>query len=186
MNKLTTAVFVALMASTTSIQTHAQSIAQANHKVNDLRKKEARQSEVPEVSPLSKDAFYKDFSNNGSATWEHKGQLDEVAFTNNGVKTTAFYGFDSKLIGSTVTKTFSDLPAVAQTSIIKDYKNKGYQVGGVILFDDNENNDGEALLYGSQFTGEDHYFVTVSKKGKESILLVKADDGQVNFFQDVP
>jgi hypothetical protein len=49
------------------------------------------------------------------------------------------------------------------------------------MFDDNEYNESDMLLYGQLFEDEDSYFVEVQKDDKRIILQVSMD-GQVSYF----
>lgn len=196
MKKLIASALIAFLA-TATIQSYAQNVARAEkkelRKENELPAKTARKTarkalrklEGTEVSQLSKDAFYADFGKAGNVNWVRKTQLDEATFTNKGTKTTAYYDYTHKLVGTTVDKKYSDLPAAARKEIEKQYKDKGYVIGAVTMFDDNEANDSDMILYGSQFEGADHYFVEVSKAGKQSILMVNPNSGEVSYFQEM-
>lgn len=196
MKKLIASVFVAFLALTT-VQSNAQNAARAEkkevRKENDLHAKTARkthrkamrQLEGSEVSKLTKDAFYADFGKIDKVNWVRYDQLDEATFSKNGVKTIAYYDYGSKLVGTTVTKTYADLPAAARKEIEKQYKDRGYEVGQVIMYDDNEANDSDMILYGEQFAGADHYFVEVGKEGKLSVLMVDPSMGGVSFLTEV-
>lgn len=131
------------------------------------------------VSVRSKDNFLGDFPNATNVQWARSAQFDEATFSVNGSKTTAYYDYGSNLVGTTTNKKLADLPATALKQIKKDYKD--YTIGSVILFDDNENNDTDMFLYGSQFEDADHYFVTVIKGGHEDVLMVTMK-GLVSYF----
>jgi hypothetical protein len=143
-------------------------------------KKELRKLEGSEVSYQSKQAFYKDFGNIPVLSWKRSMYFDEATFMQDGQKMTAFYDYDSELVGTTTSKKFSDLPMSAQNYINKKYKD--YTKGAIILFDDNEYNDTDMMLYGSQFDDEDNYFVSLKKNNKQIILKVDMS-GYVNTFQ---
>ena len=132
-----------------------------------------------EVSPFSKDQFSRDFSNVSNVAWEHTPYYDEATYTQNGKIYTAFYDADSKLVGTTTVKTFSDLPAKAQTFIHEKYKD--YTVVGVILYDDNEFNDTDMMLFNQQFEDQDNYFVEL-RKDNQAIVLQVDMEGWVYFF----
>lgn len=187
MKKLTASVFAALM-TIASVQTFAQNIARADHKEMRTEKKVERKAlrklEGTQVSQLAKDSFGGDFGKIKVDKWVRNGQFDEATFTKDGQKMTAFYGYDNKLVGTTTDKKFSDLPAIVQKEITKQYTNKGYRIGAVILYDDNQENDSDMQLYGTQFSGADHYFITVSKGGKETVLMTGMVEG-VYFFKDL-
>lgn len=150
----------------------------------DLRKerKERREMNEDMVSDLSKDNFYGDFGNVGNVRWARENDYDVATFMKNGKKVRAFYDYDSNLIGTTSLKTFADLPKVAQKSIKKDYKK--YQIGDVIFFKDNEDNDTNMVLWGTQFDNADNYFVEL-RSPKRHIIVQVDPQGEVFFFKDL-
>jgi hypothetical protein len=143
-------------------------------------KKELRKLEGSEVSYQSKEAFYKDFGNIPVTKWVRGMYYDEATFMKDGQEMTAFYDYDSELVGTTTHKQFSDLPLSAQKYINKKYSD--YSKGDVILFDDNEYNETDMFLYGSQFEDEDNYFVPLKKNNQEIILQVNMS-GNVSLFK---
>ncbi|WP_426294785.1 hypothetical protein ACN9ML_08320 [Dyadobacter endophyticus] len=156
--------------------------AQAQTVAQDVRKEhraEKRAEARHEVSARSKDSFYADFGTVPDAKWLRGPLFDEVTFTKDGQKQTAYYDNHFILVGTTADKKFADVPAKAQKEIEKQFK--GYAIGAVVEYKDNENNDTNMLLYGTQFEDADHYFVTVSK-GKEADVLMVKTDGEVSFF----
>ena len=132
-----------------------------------------------DVSYQSKEAFNNDFGNLPVSQWERLDNFDKATFTEDGQVMSAFYDSDSKLVGTTQNKTFADLPAKAQKFINEKYK--GYTAGDVLFFDDNEQNETDMFLFGSQFDDEDSYFVEISKDNKEIILQVRMN-GDVGYF----
>jgi hypothetical protein len=185
MKKLIASAIVALLAIVT-VQVQAQTAAKETKKEIKTEKKEAhkklRKLEGNQVSSRSKDNFLNDFGSVSNVTWTRGGQFDEATFTKDGQQMTAYYGVDSRLVGTTTAKKFSDLPAKAQKEIKKQYKD--YVTGAVVMFDDNDTNDSNMLLYGTEFEDADHFFVTVAKGGKETILKV-AINGDVTYFKQL-
>lgn len=169
---ITSAIIAALAITGAQAQTLAKEVRK-EHRAE--KHAEARQ----EVSSRSKDSFYADFGQAADAKWVRGPQFDEVTFTKDGQKQTAFYDSHFVLVGTTADKKFTDIPAKAQKEIQKQFKN--YAIGAVVEYKDNENNDTNMLLYGTQFDDADHYFVTVSK-GKEADVLMVKTDGQISFF----
>ena len=156
--------------------------AQAQTLAKEVRKEHRAEKHAAarqEVSSRSKDSFYADFGQVADAKWVRGPQFDEVTFTKDGQKQTAYYDSHFILVGTTADKKFADIPAKAQKEIEKQFKN--YAIGAVVEYKDNENNDTNMLLYGTQFDDADHYFVTVSK-GKEADVLMVKTDGQISFF----
>ena len=70
--------------------------------------------------------------------WERIENFDKATFTKDGKEISAYYDYDAKLVGTTMHKTFADLPATSQKTINEKYP--GYSKVDVVLFDDNEVN----------------------------------------------
>jgi len=84
-------------------------------------KKELRALKGPEVSNQAKDQFARDFDNAQAIKWERTPNYDMVAFIKDGREMSAYYDMDAQLIGTTLIKTFADLPAKAQKFIDSKY-----------------------------------------------------------------
>jgi len=176
MKTFITSAIIAAMAITGA---QAQNLAKEIKKEHKTERKEARAENRDEVSSRSKDSFYADFGQVANVKWVRGPQFDEATFTKDGQKQTAYYDNHFMLVGTTADKKFADIPANAQKDIEKHFK--GYAIGAVVEYKDNENNDANMLLYGTQFEDADHYFVTVSKNKEADVLMVKTD-GEVSFF----
>ncbi len=124
-------------------------------------------------------AFYADFGNIPITGWEFSDEFDKISFMKNGVPFTAYYDLESKLVGTISNATVDDLPAHAMEKINKWYK--GYTVGDIVFFDDNELNDTDMLYYDRRFDDEDKYFVEL-KNDKEDIVVQINYTGDVSFF----
>ncbi|MEO6286503.1 MAG: hypothetical protein ABIN80_26575 [Dyadobacter sp.] len=179
MKNLIASALVAVFAIAT-VQVQAQTVASNTKKELKAEKREARHDRPISVSVKSKNSFLSDFGNVGHVEWVATPQFDEATFTKEGKTLTAYYDFHSELVGTTSNKKIADLPAAALNEIKKEYKD--YVIGAVILFDDNELNDTNMLLYGTQFEDADHYFVTITKGKHEEVLKVNMDGG-VSFFR---
>ena len=185
MKKLITSAIVAILAVATvqvQAQTVAKNIKQELKAEKKASHKELRKLEGSEVSSRAKDNFLSDFGTVTDVNWSRGTQFDEATFTKDGKTMTAYYDYNSQLVGTTTSKKFTDLPANAQKEIKNRYKD--YVTGAVVLYDDNEGNQTNMYYYGTQFNDADHYFVTVAKGGKETILMVTMD-GQVSYFKQV-
>ena len=134
------------------------------------------------VNYQSKQEFFRDFGDNDAVTWRKTKYYDEADFIKDGEATTAFYDIDARLVGTTNIKTFADVPAAGQKQIKKEYKD--YTVKNVVFYDDNENNETDMVLYGSQFDDEDNYFVELQKDNKTIVVQVTMD-GLVGYFTDL-
>ena len=166
----------------TALNTEKKELNQEKKELNKEKKaikKQERAIENAEVSYQTKQQFPGDFPGATNVSYVRNGNMDEVWFTQNGVQYKAFYDPEARLIGTTTKKSISDLPAVAQKEIQKKYS--GYKIDRVILFDDNENNDSDMMLYGQQFADADNYFVEMHKDSKQMILQVNMS-GEVFYF----
>ena len=147
-----------------------------------MERKEIREEDRNLVSNLSIDAFNVDFGNVKNVVWEKDPLFDIATFTKDGVNYEAFYNHESNLVGTANTKTFANLPMSAQKEIHKKFK--GYSVDKVIFYKDNEDNDDDIYLYGTQFESADNYFVEMSNNGKNIVLQVNPQ-GNVFFFKEL-
>ncbi len=125
--------------------------------------------------------FMIDFPNATNVSWK-LANFEETSFTLNGKEMKAFYDPDNTLIGTTTPASYSDLPANAQKEIAKFYK--GYTPRSVMLFDDNEFNDTDMILYGNAFEDEDNYFIEMTNNNKTVVLQVNME-GSVTYFKDI-
>lgn len=142
-------------------------------------RKALRKLEGKQASYQAKQQFAADFDNVTNVEWKRTNYFDEATFTKDGHTMTAFYDYNNQLVGTTEVKAFTDLPASAQNAINKKYKD--YSVEKVIMFDDNEDNETDMLLYGQQFDDADNYFVELQKDNKAIILQVDMA-GDVLYF----
>ena len=183
-------IFIFLAASVVTLAANAQNITQVSkkemkhekHLEKKNERKELRKLEGNEPSYQSKDAFLGDFANATDVNWSRDKYYDIVSFTQNGIHQTAYYDYKGELVGTVIPKSFNDLPASAQKWINKKYS--AYQKGRVILFDDNEYNDTDMMLYGLQFQDEDNYFIEL-QKGTSNIVLQVTPEGNVFYFTEV-
>lgn len=187
---------LALMFSMTILKTQAQTkgdivkteIKDTKHQEKIIKKekkaerKELRVLEGNKVNELAKTNFKTDFPGVSIPHWKRNSQFDEVNFTKDGQRMTAFYDYNSILVGTTQNKTFNDIPVKAQQIIEKKYKN--YSIGTVVFFDDNESNDTDMILDGVQFDDEDDYFIPLTKDGKTTIVMSNTA-GNVSYFTTV-
>lgn len=141
---------------------------------HDLRKLKGN-----EIAYASKESFFSDFGNIAGVAWRREDNFDVADFTKDGVKQSAFYDVDSKLVGVVMKKTFADLPQRAQTYINGKYKN--YKKENVLLFDDNEENQTDMVMYRRPFEDADNYFIELSK-GNEHFVLKCDMEGNVSYF----
>lgn len=152
-------------------------------------KKEQKTERVPlkklegiVVSETAKNSFLADFPKASTPSWRRAGTYDEVVFTIDGKKMTAFYDYRGKLVGTTSAKMFTDLPSKAQQEIKTRYKD--YTIGPVIFFKDNDLNDTDMILWATQFDDEDLYFVELTK-GTSKIIVRVTPAGFVSLFKEL-
>lgn len=128
---------------------------------------------------ISKEQVYKDFGNVTITEFEKSKLYDEVTFLKDGHTITAFYDDKPMLIGTTERKTFTELPAKAQERVKSYYKD--YSVGDIILFDDNEQNETDMVLYNQTFEDADNYFIELTKANRK-IVVESNMAGEVSYF----
>lgn len=134
------------------------------------------------VNTLSIDNFEAQFGDLPNVHWKITNGFDEAVFMLNGKEMQAFYDTDGQFVGTTQSKTFSDLPAEGQKEIRSLYD--GYKTGAVIFFKDNEINVTQMIMYGIEFGNSDNYFVELTKGS--SRIVVKVDMlGNVTFFKEL-
>ncbi len=152
-------------------------------------KNDAKTNRVPlkklegtKVSELTKSQFIAEFGNIPDVQWSRTLNFDEAIFTKNGKRMTAWFDYDANLVGTTSKVAFTDLPENGQKTIKSKYKD--YGIDNVILFDDNEANSTDMILYGEQFDDADNYFVELAK-GKDHIVVMVNMEGAVTFFRQM-
>ncbi|NML22921.1 hypothetical protein HHL16_18735 [Pseudoflavitalea sp. G-6-1-2] len=138
--------------------------------------------ELPSFSYQANEQFLNDFDNVSNVVWRHDSYFDIVSFTKDGISQTAYYDASATLVGTCFDKTFADLPQSAQNYINKKYA--GYTKGPIMLFDDNEANETNMSLYGTQFEDEDNYFIEL-KKGNEDFVLRITPLGGIFWFKTI-
>jgi hypothetical protein len=143
------------------------------------KKRELTDSELKHFSNQTLASFHSDFGYIPITNWETTNQLDKISFIKNNVLYTAYYDFNSELVGTISDVSVTDLPSHALENINKKYK--GYTVGNVVFYDDNEFNETDMVYYGKQFEDEDEYFVEL-KNDKETIVVQVNPVGQVSFL----
>ena len=186
MKKLALYSMTFLLAMFVILQTQAQESKKEMKK--DL-KKEAKNERVTlkklqgvDVSKITLKNFLASWGDLPDVKWRRIDYFDEATFTKNGKGLKAFYDIDGNLVGTTTKKDFANLPAIAQDKIKANYKN--YTIGPIIFFNDNEANDTDMVLWGTQFEDQDAYFVEMAK-GKNTIILMVDTDGDVTPFTEL-
>jgi hypothetical protein len=145
-------------------------------------KKDLKTFKGTEVNYQARQQFIEDFGDINGTRWERTNYYDKATFNKNGQVMSAYYDIDANLIGTTMDKTYADLPVKAQKSI--DSKYGSYSKEAVIFFDDNELNEADMILYNQPFEDEDNYFVELQKDNKGIILKVNMN-GDVSFFKQL-
>ena len=154
----------------------------------DIRKEkqtdrqELRNLRSEEVSNATRQQFYQDYGIRTQAMWKKDGNFDVATFALNGATISAYYNPNSELVGTTTNKTWADLPARTKQQIAKKYP--GYSEVAVTLFNDNEANKSDMILYGERITDPNNYFIEMVKNGKKIVL--KSDKaGDVSLFRNL-
>ena len=137
------------------------------------------QWEGNDVSEQARQHFDKDFANTSDSKWERTAKFDEVRFTKGGKNSRAFYGSNTRLVGTSYDKTFEDLPIRAQRTIKRKYRS--YTPGDVQFYKENSNNREDMTLYNKQFSSSNNYFVEMTNDNKRIVLRVNMN-GDVSFF----
>jgi hypothetical protein len=155
------------------------------HKTSKEQREENRliRREKTAITPnyMTAANFSFDFPNAKNVSWK-RGEFEEASFMLNGKDMKAFYDYTDQLVGTTSQVNYDAIPASAQKEIARYYK--GYTPKEVILFDDNEYNDTDMILYGNAFEDEDNYFVEMTNNNKTIVLQVNME-GTVSFFKDI-
>ena len=145
-------------------------------------RKELKKLNGEEVSYAAKEQFAQNFGDMPGVIWRRDPTFDIATFTKDGASMSAYYDADANLVGTVTRKTFADLPLKAQEYIDKKYGD--YTKVKVILYDDNETNTSDMILYDQQFEDADNYFIELSKNGKQ-IVLKSTLYGDVDFFKNM-
>jgi hypothetical protein len=135
-----------------------------------------------DVSEQSKSGFAAQFGNIPDVQWERQDYFDVANFTKDGQKMKAYFDVNGELVGTITDKTFEDLPAKAREYIQKKYPD--HIIGDVIMYTDNQNEEGDILLFGTEMESATNYFVELRKDNKRIILKV-SPDGDVSFFKEL-
>jgi hypothetical protein len=166
----------------TVLKTNSRSETAVAKQEKRAERQEMRKLEGEEVSYESKEQFYKDFGDLPVIAWERTNYFDEVVFDKDNQQLRGFYDFNSQLVGTTCAKTFADLPAKAQKTLHKKYN--GFNIKEVFLFNDNEENESDIIMFGQQFGDTDSYFVHLQKGNKNEVVQVSLD-GAVTLFSQL-
>ena len=181
MKKLTTLSMIFLLI-TAAIKIQASTIG--NETKNEVRKENNFPGKYPEtdVSEFDRTSFIVEFGDKANVVWEKSGNLHEASFIKDGQQTSAYFDFDSKLVGTTIAKNFFDLPIAGQKEIETKYKD--YIVGSIVLFTAPKANESDIRIYGNMFDMANNYFVQLTKKDSKIILQVNPL-GNVFFFKNL-
>ena len=160
-------------------------VSNSMHKISKSQREEnrtiKREKVFTEPNYTTEQHFLTDFPDATNVTWKRDG-FEEATFTLNGKDMKAFYDYDHELIGTTTPVNYLDLPATARKYIEKHYSD--YTPQSVVLFDDNEYNQSDMVLYGDAFSDEDNYFIELSNNNKTIVLEVNMS-GLVTYFRDL-
>ena len=165
-----------------SVENNDQSLAKLEKALNVEKREErhaVKKSKGKLVSYMAKEQFKSDFGNIPEVIWRSEANFDVATFKKHGVVESAYYDYYAELVGTTIQKSFEDLPLKAQEYINKHYGD--YTKGDVILFDDNEYSETDMMLYSLQFEDQDNYFIELTK-GDKRIVLESDLSGDVTYF----
>jgi hypothetical protein len=156
-----------------------------SHKLSKAQREENRTSRkeklATEPNYTTEQNFMVEFPNATNVSWKITG-IEEAMFTLNGKEIKAFYDYNHELIGTTTQVSYFDMPDYARKYIEKHYSD--YTTQSVILFDDNEYNASDMILYGNPFEDADNYFIELSNNNRKIVLEVNME-GLVTFFKDI-
>jgi hypothetical protein len=156
-----------------------------SHKITKSQREEnraiRREKALTEPTYMAEQNFERDFPDAANVTWKKIG-IEEASFTLNGKEMKAFYDYNNELIGTTTPVSYLDMPVDARNYIDKHFSD--YTTQSVILYDDNEYNQSDMVLYGNAFADADNYFVELSNNNKRIVLEVNME-GLVTFFKDL-
>jgi len=159
-----------------SIAQKRKDMADKDRSLHDLKAKKAedkkaiRDLKARTVGLPAKEQFHKDFPGDSVIRWETTADFKQALFISHDKETTAYYDDGDNLVGTTVDKTFEDLPVNARTYIKNTYPD--YSVSSVVFFDDNERNSTNMKLYNKSFEDHDYFFVKLAGKGMMMMLKV--------------
>ncbi len=180
---------IALAAVTISVQAQGPNRSSRNEK-KALRKEERAEKIALKalnggnVSYQAKQQFFTDFGDPRDVQWTRTDYFDQATFTDkDNRKKTAYYDDEAKLVGTTMRTSFEELPLSAQHEIARHYQH--YEDAPVIFYDDNEFNETDMLLYGTQFDDEDNYFIELKDKKDRPVVLKVSMEGNVSFFANI-
>lgn len=134
------------------------------------------------VSEQSQASFYVQFGNVPRVQWNRQDFFDMATFTKDGKEMKAYFDNDGELVGTSITTNMKALPVKAQLEIAKKYGD--YTVGDVILYDDNNEQISDIILYGTQMESADNFFVELKKDNKRVIAEV-SPEGRVSTFKEL-
>jgi hypothetical protein len=156
-----------------------------SHKPSKAQREEnrtiRREKLATEPNYTTEQNFMVDFPNATNVSWKRAG-FEEAIFTLNGKEMKAFYDYEHELIGTTTQVSYFNMPDNARKYIEKHYSD--YTTQSVILFNDNEYNASDMILYGNPFEDADNYFVELSNNNRKIVLQVNME-GLVTFFKDI-
>jgi hypothetical protein len=145
-------------------------------------KKVLRKLTGTNVSDQSKATFYVQFGNVKDVQWQRQDFFDMAAFEKDGKQMKAYFDNDGELVGTSIQANMKALPVKAQLEIAKKYPD--YSVGDVILYDDNNEQISDIILFGTQMESTDNYFVELKKDNKR-VIVEASPEGRVSLFKEL-
>lgn len=153
-----------------------------NTKARKQEKKELKKLKGDDVSDQARDAFYTQYGDVPNVKWERQDYFDLANFVQDGKEMKAYFDIDGELVGTSIQTNLKAIPAKAQAEIAKRYSD--YKVNDVILYDDNEEQISDIILFGTEMESSDNYFVELQKDTKRVILQV-SPEGKVTLFKEL-
>jgi hypothetical protein len=114
--------------------------------------------------------------------WQRQDFFDMAAFEKDGKQMKAYFDNDGELVGTSIQANMKALPVKAQLEIAKKYPD--YSVGDVILYDDNNEQISDIILFGTQMESTDNYFVELKKDNKR-VIVEASPEGRVSLFKEL-
>lgn len=135
-----------------------------------------------EIPGITKSRFFENFGDVPGVHWERQDYFDVATFTKDGQAMKAYFDTESQLVGTVNQETVNEIPYKAKLHIQKEYPD--YTLGDVILYTDNQEQESNIYLFGSEMESANNYFVELTN-GNKRIVLKVSPEGEVYFFKEL-
>jgi len=132
------------------------------------------------INKFTVEQFQEDFPQALNTNWIRESNFSKVSFLQGGVSLTAYYGYDSNLMGVMEEETASSLPEKGLRKLEEHYPD--YTIKEVVEYKDNEANSNDALYFYEPLHEADSYFAEISND-KHTIIVQILPDGELSFFK---